>query len=72
VPTETTVQRFADFALKARWEDLPESIVQETKMLLMDSIGCALVPPGLQKARPIYLWRNASGDRLKLQLSAAT
>jgi len=43
VPTETTVQRFADFALKARWEDLPESIVQETKMLLMDSIGCALV-----------------------------
>jgi len=30
----------ARFAVETRWEDLPPSIVHETKLVLMDSIGC--------------------------------
>jgi 2-methylcitrate dehydratase PrpD len=43
MPAETIIQQFADFALKTRFEDLPPAIVQETKMILMDSVGCALL-----------------------------
>jgi len=35
-------RELAKFALKTKFEDLPESIVQETKLILMDTIGCAL------------------------------
>lgn len=32
----------ARFAVETQWEDLPPAIVHETKLVLMDSIGCAL------------------------------
>jgi 2-methylcitrate dehydratase PrpD len=48
---DTTIQQFADFALKTKWEDLPSSIVQETKMILMDAIGCALVATQTDKGK---------------------
>ncbi len=51
MPEDTIIQQYADFALKTRWEDLPASIVQETKMLLMDSIGCALVATQTDKGK---------------------
>ena len=51
MPESTIIQQFADFALSARWEDLPPSIVQETKMILMDSIGCALVATQTDKGK---------------------
>ena len=35
-------QELARFAVETRSEDLPVSIVQETKLILMDTIGCAL------------------------------
>jgi len=35
-------RELANFALETRFEDLPESIVQETKLILMDTIGCGL------------------------------
>jgi 2-methylcitrate dehydratase PrpD len=35
-------KEFAEFAISTRFEDLPPSIVHESKRLLLDSIGCAL------------------------------
>jgi 2-methylcitrate dehydratase PrpD len=51
MPADTIIQQLADFALKARWEDLPPSIVQETKMILMDAVGCALVATQTDKGK---------------------
>lgn len=51
MPPDTIIQQLADFALKTRWDDLPPSIVQETKMILMDSIGCALVASQTDKGK---------------------
>ena len=48
---ETIIQQMADFALNTRWEDLPPSIVQETKMVLMDAAGCALVASRTDKGK---------------------
>jgi len=36
------IQELARFAVETKLDDLPISIVQETKLILMDSIGCAL------------------------------
>jgi 2-methylcitrate dehydratase PrpD len=41
-------EEFANFAISTRFEDLPPTIVQESKRLLLDSIGCAL--GGIQTA----------------------
>ena len=35
-------QELARFAVETKWEDLPESIVQETKLVLIEHIGVAL------------------------------
>ena len=43
MPADTIIQQLADFALETKWNDLPPEIIQETKMILMDAIGCALV-----------------------------
>jgi 2-methylcitrate dehydratase PrpD len=51
MPADTVVQQLADFALQARWADLPPDIVQETKMILLDSIGCALVATQTDKGK---------------------
>jgi 2-methylcitrate dehydratase PrpD len=51
MPADTIIQQLADFALQTRWEDLPPAIIQETKMILMDSIGCALVATQTDKGK---------------------
>jgi 2-methylcitrate dehydratase PrpD len=51
MPTDTIVQQLADFALRTKWEDLPAEIIQETKMILMDSVGCALVATQTDKGK---------------------
>ncbi|MBN1191529.1 MAG: MmgE/PrpD family protein [Dehalococcoidales bacterium] len=51
MPQDTIIQQYADFALKARFEDLPPDIVQETKMILMDAVGCALVASQTDKGK---------------------
>ena len=51
MPADNIIQQLADFALKAKFEDLPPDIVQETKMILMDSIGCALVASQTDKGK---------------------
>ena len=48
---DTIIQQLADFALKTKWEDLPPDIVQETKMILMDAFGCALVASQTDKGK---------------------
>ena len=35
-------QELARFAVETKWEDLPADIVQETKQIIMENIGCAL------------------------------
>jgi len=35
-------QELASFAVDTKYEDLPVSVVHEAKLLLLDSIGCAL------------------------------
>jgi 2-methylcitrate dehydratase PrpD len=36
------MQQLAQFAVASRWSDLPSSIVHETRLFLMDTVGCAL------------------------------
>jgi 2-methylcitrate dehydratase PrpD len=48
---DTIIQQFADFALKAKFDDLPTDIVLDTKMILMDAIGCALVATQTDKGK---------------------
>lgn len=48
---DTIIQQLADFAIETVWEDLPPSIVQETKMILLDAIGCALVATQTDKGK---------------------
>jgi 2-methylcitrate dehydratase PrpD len=38
----TLAERIADFALGIAFEDLPEDVIEESKRILLDSIGCAL------------------------------
>jgi len=35
-------RELARFAVETRWQDLPQSMAHETKLILLDSIGCAL------------------------------
>ena len=35
-------QELAEFAGQIKWSDLPDTVVKETKMVLMEHIGCAL------------------------------
>ena len=44
-------EALARFATGTNWQDLPPAIVQETKRVLMDSIGCALGASTTDKGR---------------------
>jgi 2-methylcitrate dehydratase PrpD len=48
---DSTIRNLAQFAVAASWAELPASIVNETKMLLMDSIGCALAALSTDKGK---------------------
>lgn len=39
----TNVQKLAKFVYRTKFEDLPSEVIRESKRLLLDSIGCALV-----------------------------
>jgi 2-methylcitrate dehydratase PrpD len=47
----TTITQLADFVYATRFNDLPESVVSETKRLLLDSIGCALAGVASDKGK---------------------
>jgi 2-methylcitrate dehydratase PrpD len=39
---ENLTEGLAKFAVETQWEDLPSNVVRDIKMLLLDSVGCAL------------------------------
>lgn len=39
---KTTTSALADFVARLKYEDLPHTVVQQAKRILMDAIGCAL------------------------------
>jgi len=41
----------ARFAASAEWDDLPDSIIHDTKLMLMDHIGCALGAHSTKRGR---------------------
>ncbi|MFC1930570.1 MmgE/PrpD family protein, partial [Chloroflexota bacterium] len=44
-------QRLVDFTLDTKFAGLPESVIQQSKRLLLDAIGCALAGHSTEKAR---------------------
>ncbi len=51
MPNENPLVGLAKFALETKWEDLPPSIVHETKMVLMDTLGCVLGAQTIDKGK---------------------
>jgi 2-methylcitrate dehydratase PrpD len=49
--TRTIVQQLADFTVDCRYEALPAEVADETKRLVLDSIGCALPASNEPKGR---------------------
>jgi len=56
-------RRMAQFALSLRYETLPESVVQTTKRLLLDSIGCALAAVKLKDIQASYDYIRQLGGK---------
>ena len=48
--TETT-KAFADFAFDASFQQLPGDLVQETKLLILDHVGCGIAGASVAKGR---------------------
>jgi 2-methylcitrate dehydratase PrpD len=51
MPEETMLLRLARFALEPGWDALPPPIIHETKLLLMDSVGCILGAQATEKGK---------------------
>ncbi len=51
---ETTASILAEFISEVRFDDLPESLVSESKRLLLDSIGCALAGLHTEKGKIVF------------------
>ncbi len=61
---KTITQNLADFAVETRWEDLPDSIVQEIKKVLMEHIGVAIAAQSTDKGRHmVTLGRRLGGTK---------
>jgi 2-methylcitrate dehydratase PrpD len=55
-------QELASFAVETKYEDLPASVVDETKYLLLDSLGCALSSTTMDRGKmSISLARKLGG-----------
>ncbi len=53
---QPTTSILADFITKIKFTDLPKKMVEETKILLLDSIGCALAGLNTEKGRIALLY----------------
>ena len=49
--SDNIMQSLAQFAVETGWSALSPSIIQETKLVLMDSIGCALAALSTDKGK---------------------
>ncbi|XAH21988.1 MmgE/PrpD family protein [Xylophilus sp. GW821-FHT01B05] len=47
----TIIEQLADFTAHTRFSELPDSVVHESKRIVLDSIGCALAGTGQAKGR---------------------
>ncbi|WP_181319317.1 MmgE/PrpD family protein [Rhodococcus sp. OK519] len=47
----TTTQRLAEFAVRTRFEDLPEDVVDYTKLLILDSLACGVGASRMERTR---------------------
>lgn len=60
---DTTTRRLATFAIETRHEDIPEAVRRSAKLLLLDTLGCAIgavgTDPGLAVRRMVR--RNGIG-----------
>ena len=62
--TETITQELAQFAVETKWDDLPESVVQEIKKVLMEHIGVAIAALSTDKGRHmVTLGRRLGGTK---------
>ena len=58
----TTLQELANFAVSLQYEDLPAPVVEETKYLLLDAIGCALASTSTDRGKmTVALARRMGG-----------
>jgi 2-methylcitrate dehydratase PrpD len=61
---DNTIRKLARFAVDTGWTDLPPSIVNETKLLLMDSVGCILAALTTDKGKAnLSLAKRYGGPR---------
>ena len=59
---KTITQELAGFTVNTRWEDLPESIIQEVKKVLMEHIGVTLAALSTDKGKMmVSLGRRLGG-----------
>lgn len=49
--TEGVTERLANFTVRASFDDLPQEVVEKTKLILLDDIGCALGSYVVDRAR---------------------
>ncbi|XAH21981.1 MmgE/PrpD family protein [Xylophilus sp. GW821-FHT01B05] len=49
--TKTIIEQLASFTANSHFESLPESVVQESKRIVLDSIGCAIAATEQTKGR---------------------
>ncbi|MDY7038432.1 MAG: MmgE/PrpD family protein, partial [Thermodesulfobacteriota bacterium] len=50
-PNRSITKKISQFAVESHYEDLPQWVVDETKRLILDSIGCAIGGVNTEKGR---------------------
>jgi len=61
---QTLIEQLADFTAGTRYEELPDVVVQESKRIVLDSLGCALAAIDEPKGRiGIQYGRMLGGDQ---------
>lgn len=58
---DSITQTLADFASQTRYEDLPEEVVDYTKLLIFDTVICGLAAGGLERTRMMHALLESLG-----------
>src|SRR6266511_3899997 len=61
--SDNPTRDLARFAVETRYEDLPDSVIHETKRILMDSIGCAIGALTIDKGKMSVSMAKRLGGR---------
>ncbi len=57
-------RELAGFAAETRWEELPDDVIENAKMLLLDSIGCALAGISTDPGKMAIALAKRMGDKI--------